>query len=186
VVERNLSFGFLSSFPPTQCGMATFTTALGSALVGQHSQVHVVRVLDEPEISPPSRLPVVGELVASDSSSYIRAARALNFNDVALIQHEYGLYGGLDGADIMKVLDRLTIPAIAILHTVLPRPTRHQVEVLNRVIEAASAVVVMTDRAQQTLMDIFTVRDDDVRVIPHGATIFNSPPSRDQRSVPHS
>ena len=61
-----------------------------------------------------------------------RAAAALNAFDVVVVQHEYGIYDGPDGDSVVDVLERLTVPSIVVLHTVLVDPTRHQREVLER------------------------------------------------------
>lgn len=164
-------FGFLSSAAPTPCGIATFTNALGLALANQGSEVRVVRVLDVPEQNSLSQIPVVAQLVASDSSSVERAIDALNACDVAFIQHEYGLYGGPDGTDVLRVLEGLRVPTIAILHTVLPLPTAHQTAVLNAVIKSVDQVVVMTELAETTLRRVNQVGTMSVAVIPHGAAV---------------
>jgi glycosyltransferase involved in cell wall biosynthesis len=144
---------------------------LGSTLVKQGSEVFVVRVLDQHEDRPTSGLPVIGELLADEPSSIDSASRALNSCDVAIVQHEYGLYGGRDGSDVVRVLHGLNIPAIAILHTVLTKPTSHQKEVLNSVIAAVDAVVVMTDAAAVTVRELHELGSTELRVIPHGAKV---------------
>jgi glycosyltransferase involved in cell wall biosynthesis len=174
VTEHNVSYGFLSSAPPTPCGLATFTAALGSTLTDLGAEVSLVQVLDTPEAPSASRLRVIGQLVASDPSSIERATAALNSCDVAVIQHEYGLYGGRDGEDVLKVIDGLYVPRIAILHTVLTKPTSHQVEVLNAVIEGVDVVVVMTRGAATTLSRLYEVGSTPVEVIPHGARVNSS------------
>jgi len=165
------SYGFLSTSPPTPCGLATFTDALGSALTLQGADVSVVRVLDTPGPPSTSALAVVADLVASDPASLERAVEALNANDVVFIQHEYGLYGGRDGDDVLKVLARLRVPAVAILHTVLATPTPHQRVVLNEVLRSVDAVVVMTKRAEATLHQVNDVGSTTVAVIAHGAAL---------------
>jgi glycosyltransferase involved in cell wall biosynthesis len=90
---------------------------------------------------------------------------------VAVIQHEYGLYGGRDGDDVLRVIDGLTVPSIAILHTVLQRPTPHQVEVLNAVLTGVDAAVVMTQGAATTLSRLHELGDTPVEIIPHGALV---------------
>src|SRR5674476_188259 len=120
-------YGFLSSAPPTPCGIATFSAALGSALVRRGADVRIVRVLDVPEPPSTSAFPVIGQLVAAKPSTIQPAAEALNQCDVVFVQHEYGLYGGLDGSAVVDVLAGIRVPVLAILHTVLPFPTPHQV-----------------------------------------------------------
>ncbi len=166
-----VSYGFLSSAPPTPCGLATFTAALAKELEKTGNIVSVVRVLDREEDAAPSKIPLIGQLVAGDRRTITTATAALNQCDVAIVQHEYGLYSGPDGEDVLRVLHGLDVPTIAILHTVLPNPMQHQREVLDEVIRSVDAVVVMTDSAERTLREQFNVGPTPVRVIPHGATV---------------
>jgi glycosyltransferase involved in cell wall biosynthesis len=114
---------------------------------------------------------VASELKAGDASSIARTAWSLNRSDVALIQHEFGLYGGEDGGDVVLVMGQLKVPVMTILHTVLPSPTEGQRCVLNQVIEHSTAVVVMTDAAEVTLRRRYMVGETPVHVIPHGAAL---------------
>jgi polysaccharide biosynthesis protein PslF len=169
VHDGRVSYGFLSSAPPTRCGLATFTSALGSTLESLGADVSLVRVLDTRGERSTSTLRSIGELVASDPYSIERATTALNSCDVAVIQHEYGLYGGRDGDDVVTIIDGLFVPSVAILHTVLQRPTPHQVQVLNAVIAGVDVAVVMTHGAAATLERLHELGDTPVQVIPHGA-----------------
>jgi len=141
--------------------------------VAMGSKVSLVRVLDAPSECPSVGLPVVSELVAGDSTSIDRAIDALNRSDVAVVQHEYGLYGGRDGDDVVKVIYGLRVPSIAILHTVLSTPTTHQREVLNDVIHGVDVVVVMSETAASTLRHVNEINGTIVRIIPHGAAVRN-------------
>ena len=89
--------------------------------------------------------------------------------DVAVVQHEFGIYGGPDGDEILGVLDALTVPFIVVSHNVLTRPTPHQRQVLEQVTERAKAVVTMTNTARTRLVDGYAVNPEKVVVIPHGA-----------------
>ena len=166
-----VSWGILSSVPPTACGIATFTTALGKALVRRGDDVKMVRILEGDDELESSPFEVLSELRAGDRGSIDRAARALNRGDVALIQHEFGLYGGVDGDDVVALLSKLTVPVVSILHTVLNEPTSNQRCVLERVISLSSCVVVMTAAAEATLRRRYRLAEVPVRVIPHGAAI---------------
>ena len=161
-----MSFGVLSTFPPTQCGIATFAQALTTHLEGVGAEVGIVRVVDTPQPPEPS---VVHQLVIGAPSSAAAAAHVLSSYDVAIVQHEYGIFGGADGEDVLDVVDRLDVPFIAVLHTVLTRPTRHQHEVLDRLVHAASAIVTMTETARQRLISGWVVHPSRVTVIAHGA-----------------
>ena len=161
------SFGFLSSFPPTQCGLATFTAALEAEIAAAGHETGVVRVLERP--APWTGSTVVSHMVHGERDAVERSAAALNAFDVVVVQHEYGIYDGADGDSVVEVLDRLRVPSIVVLHTVLVEPTRHQREVLDAIGRRASALVTMTATAHQRLIDHYDVDDAKVVVIPHGA-----------------
>jgi glycosyltransferase involved in cell wall biosynthesis len=162
------SYALLSTYPPTQCGLATFTAALLTHLPQPGDQVAVVRVLDEP--APSSVGEIVHNLVAGSAASASAAAEVLNGFDVVIVQHEYGIYGGPDGQDVVSLLDALHVPSIVVLHTVLAHPTPRQRMILDHVIAAASVVVTMTKTARSRLLDIYGTGAEKVYVIPHGAT----------------
>src|SRR5512135_2269693 len=113
----SMRFGFVSTFPPTQCGLATFTAALRGALLRSTTdEGWVVRLVDAP--APRSAEAVVAQLVSNDSDSLQQAAAQLNLCDVAIMQHEYGVYGGADGSEILHLLDQVWVPCVVVLHTV--------------------------------------------------------------------
>jgi len=117
------SFGILSTYPPTPCGLATFSAALSKGLCANGSDVSVVRVADGSLASDPR---VIGELVNGSAGSVAATSALLNESDVAVVQHEYGLYGGVDGDEVVDIIEGLDIPLIVVAHTVLktrPAPT---------------------------------------------------------------
>lgn len=160
-------YAVLSTYPPTQCGLATFSEALLAHLPQPGDDIGVVRVLDEP--APRLADEVVHDLVNGSAASAAAAADVLNGFDVVIVQHEYGIYGGPDGQDVISLLEALYVPSIVVLHTVLSHPTPRQRMILEEVIATASAVVTMTQTARSRLLDIYGVRPEDVYVIPHGA-----------------
>jgi polysaccharide biosynthesis protein PslF len=160
-------YALLSTYPPTQCGLATFAAALVAHLPGPGDEVAVVRVLDAP--APPAASEVVHDLVAGSAASAAAAAHVLNSFDVVIVQHEYGIYGGADGQDVVPLLDALCVPTIVVLHTVLAQPTPRQRAILDGVIGAARAVVTMTNTARSRLLESYGTPPDKVFVIPHGA-----------------
>ncbi len=161
-----LSFGMLSTYPPTQCGLATFAQALVTHLRSPEAEVGVVRVIDAHE---PVQGPVVHHWVTGERGGEARAAAALNTYDVALVQHEYGIFGGTDGSDVLAVLDRVRVPIVAVLHTVLTSPTPTQHAVLAEVVRSSSIVVTMTRTARRRLIDGWDIDPGKVMVIAHGA-----------------
>ena len=161
------SYALLSTYPPTQCGLATFAEALVAHLPQPGDQVAVVRVLDEPAPRPASE--VVHDLVAGSAASAAAAADVLNSFDVVIVQHEYGIYGGPDGQDVVSLLEALYVPTIVVLHTVLAYPSPRQRAILDGVIAGVDAVVTMTKTARSRLLDCYGTPPEKVLVIPHGA-----------------
>lgn len=165
-------FAVLSTYPPTQCGIATFAESLVEQLVRAGAHVGVVRVVDEPQVQV---LPVVQQWVRGSAWSADAAVRCIDDADVAIVQHEYGIFGGPDGADVVDLVRRLRVPVITVLHTVLTHPTASQFQVLAELVDASTALVTMTQTARDRLVDIWGVDPARITVIPHGAH-ENRPP----------
>jgi len=181
---RARSFGILSSYPPTACGLATFTAALATGLAAHGTEVSVVRVLEAGSQTSPSDR-VIGEVVNGSRHSLNAGSDALNQCDVAVVQHEYGLYGGPDGDEVLEILGGLHVPSIVIAHTILTNPTPHQRSVLNDVAALADRIVVMTEAARVRLCDAFDVDPSKVTTVAHGAAIPTKRviPDRDGRPL---
>ncbi|NTY60742.1 glycosyltransferase [Mycolicibacterium sphagni] len=162
------SFGILSTHPPTPCGIATFSAALSDGLEANGAHVTVVRVADE---FPSARVNVIGELVNGSQKSVAECSELLNQSDIAIIQHEYGIYGGPDGDEVVQIMAGLRVPSVVVAHTVLKDPTPHQRSVLEAVVEAADQVVVMSEAAKHRLSDGYAIDRTKVVTIPHGATV---------------
>ncbi len=172
-VPGSPSFGILSTYPPTACGLAIFSSALSEGLTANGADVGVVRVADG---SPSSSARVIGELVPGSTTSIATCAELLNQSDVAVIQHEYGIYGGVDGDDVVHVMGGLRVPSIVVAHTVLKDPTPHQRSVLEAIAALADQVVVMSEAARQRLCRGFDIDHRKVTTIPHGATVPRDAP----------
>jgi polysaccharide biosynthesis protein PslF len=171
------SFGILSTYPPTPCGLATFSAALSDGLRANGSDVSVVRVADG---SSSSDARVIGELVNGSATSVAATSELLNASDIVVVQHEYGIYGGVDGDEVVDIIGGLRIPSIVVAHTVLKDPTPHQRSVLEAIAAMAAQVVVMSEAASQRLCLGFDVDPRKVTTIGHGATVPRqiAPPAR--------
>jgi glycosyltransferase involved in cell wall biosynthesis len=182
------TYGFLSTYPPTRCGLATFNAALATHLSGGRGGHGVVRLLagdDQGGLAIDAAAPPVVHTWPTDRpGGWVAAANALNRFDVAIVQHEYGIYPGDAGAEVLPLLRALRIPKIVVLHTVLSTPDPLQRSVLERVVRTADAVVTMTDTARQRLTDGYDVDPRKVTVIPHGAA-DHSAPATDRPERPH-
>jgi len=176
-------YGFVSTYPPTQCGLATFTAALLGALTGRGpDEARVARVLDAPQ--PPGGFKVVTDIVSGDSAGTARSAGRLNECDVVILQHEFGIYGGTDGTDVLILMAALKVPTIVVLHTVLTDPTWHQRQVLESVMTASSAIVTMSRAARDRLLAGYRVEPGKVSIIAHGAPEATGRPTVPQQPSP--
>lgn len=161
-------YAILSTYPPTLCGLATFSAALARGLEANGSEVGIVRVSDGAPSSDPR---ILAELHNGVPASVANATVALNDHDAVIVQHEYGVYGGPDGDEILEILGALTVPSIVVAHTVLLEPTSHQRAVLEAIAERAGAVVVMAATARERMCQLFDVDPDKIVTIAHGAAV---------------
>jgi glycosyltransferase involved in cell wall biosynthesis len=187
-----MRYGLLSTHPPTRCGLATFNAALAGSLVATGADAEVVRVVEAGDDArsgtaahvPAAGVPVMHTWAAREPDGWRTAADALNSFDVAVIQHEYGIYPGADGADVLRLMRRLTVPSIVVLHTVLSTPTPRQKSVLEQIVAVAGTAVTMTTTARERLLVGYAVDPAKVSVIPHGADDLTAIPAV-RRQRPH-
>jgi len=161
--------GIVSTYPPQVCGLATFAAALGGSLAATGHTVEIVRLLDGTPDALPARLPVIGDIVHGDVRSLHRAARRLSLCDTVIVQHEFGIYGGDDGCEVLDLVDAIAAPVLTVLHTVPTNPTPNQHRIIAALCERSAAVVVMSAAAHQRLLDQYPVDAARLAVIPHGA-----------------
>jgi glycosyltransferase involved in cell wall biosynthesis len=155
---------FASTYPPRHCGIATFTQALSSA-TGEREIVALHP--SGPNLLYPSE--VHHRIRRDEPGDYARTARDLaRCADVVSIQHEYGIWGGDDGAAVLDFVHALDAPAVATLHTVLRHPTPAQRAILQELIRSAAATVVMSRSAAHVLTGTYGVAAAAIDVIPHG------------------
>lgn len=165
--------GVLSTYPPTQCGLATFSAALVEHLARTSAQVGVVRVVDAPASDDAPE--VVAQLVNGRPDSAAAAVHHLDAFEAVVVQHEYGIYGGPDGIDVLTVLEALTVPVVVVLHTVLQDPSAAQRTIVERLLATAQVVVTMTETARSRLLAMYAADPARLTVVPHGATVHRSP-----------
>jgi polysaccharide biosynthesis protein PslF len=141
---------------------------LAKALTAHGAEVAVVRVSDG---TPSEGAHVVGELVNGSPASVAACAELLNQNDVAIIQHGYGIYGGVDGDEVLDIVGGLRVPSIVVAHDIPKDPTRQQRSVLEAIVAQSTETVVMSDAASRRLCNGFDVDRRKIVTIPHGATV---------------
>ncbi len=162
---------FVGDHLPRKCGIATFTADVLAAVASAHpqSQCFCVSVndikggYDYPEV-------VRFEIEEQDLSSYLRAADFLNISNVDMVclQHEFGIFGGPAGGNILALLRELRMPVVTTLHTVLREPNADQRRVMEGLTSLSTRLVVMADRGRQMLQEIYRVPAAKIDFIPHG------------------
>ena len=162
--------GLLSTYPPKLCGLATFAAALENELRRSGHVVDIVRIDDGSETAPSGRT-VAASLENGVPGSIRNAAAVLSRTDIAIIQHEYGIYGGTDGDEVLDLLDALDVPTIVVLHTVPLHPSANQRSILASISDRADQLVVMSETAKDRLLSRYPVDGRKVSVIPHGASM---------------
>ncbi len=162
---------FISSFPPRQCGIATFASDLIKNLTiaakGEFEPL-VVAMRQDKELKYND--PVKFEIRRNVKSDYICAADYINFShvDLVCVQHEFGLFGGEAGAYLSLLLNRLKAPVITTLHTILNDPNSAYHKSLADVCNASYKVITMNKRGIGMLQDTYGVSAKKVQLIPHG------------------
>ena len=180
------SMGFVSTFPPTACGIATYTASLIDALARRKGEpggrFGVVRLADG--FSADAGPPVVFHHRPGDRASLRQAASILNQYDAVSIQHEFGIFGDRDGREVLDLVAGIDVPTAVTVHTVLSRPTPHQRSILERMCGSVDRVVVMSETASNRLVDNYDIEPDRISVIAHGADPAFAGPSLVEGSRP--
>src|SRR4249920_2875100 len=166
---------FIGNHLPRRCGIATFTHDLHRAIsiAGPDLDTGVIAMTDPgrtydypPEVCLQIHDDAIGE--------YIEAAKFLNDGnfDVVCLQHEYGIFGGGEGRNIIELLSRLKMPIVTTLHTVLAKPTPQQRIVMRQIIDASTKLIVMAKKGDELLRSVYDVPPGKIEVIPHGIPEF--------------
>jgi glycosyltransferase involved in cell wall biosynthesis len=162
---------FVGNHLPRRCGIATFTHDLHRAVSLDRLDLEtgVVVMTDKGrtyDYPPAVRIQIHDDAIGE----YIQAAEFLNNEnfDVVCLQHEYGIFGGEAGRNIIELLSRLEMPVVTTLHTVLAKPTPAQHDVMNQIIDASTKMIVMAKKGQELLRSVHGVPARKIEVIPHG------------------
>ncbi len=161
----------VATYPPRPCGIATFTADLRAALMGADpsAEVDVVALSREQhDRDAPEVVASIRQDVHSDYSAIPRTL-ASRGTDVVLIEHEYGIFGGVAGSFVTSLAEGISQPLVVTLHTVLSEPSVRQAEALRALCHRATLVTVFTETARAMVIDSHLVPPERVRVIPHGA-----------------
>lgn len=179
-----LNIAFLSTYLPRECGLATFTKDLMDELERteefrtQFNAPSVIAVNDNHDYAYGSH--VIAQINQDNRMEYGKIAIELNHSklDLLVIQHEFGIYGGESGVDILDLVEHLKIPFIVILHTVLTDPTPMQQSIVKRLGDLSYKVVTMAQRSVDDLRRVYNIAPHKIAMIHHGVP-FVATPTRD-------
>ncbi len=167
----NRKMAFISSFRPRKCGIATFTSDLVAATaVAAQGGFEPLGVALRSEDDLTYSDPVKFEIRQNIKRDYASAADYINFShvDVVSVQHEFGLFGGDAGAHVSLLLDRLKVPVITTLHTLLDEPDPAHHKAIVDVCNASERVITMNTRGVDMLKGIYGINGKKVDLIAHG------------------
>ena len=158
---------FVSTYPPTECGLATFTEDLVNALDENASvRTSVIAVTKDEKYADPR---VKYTIQKEERAAYGRAALWANSQaDLLIIEHEYGIFGGDCGDYILDLAKELQIPFIVTTHTVLLHPTAQQQAVLRELGRMSAKVVTMAKSSAPILAETYGIPAEKIVYIPHG------------------
>jgi glycosyltransferase involved in cell wall biosynthesis len=162
---------FLGSYVPRQCGIATFTYDLFRGFQNLFPSTHcsVVTVSDTPgSYGYPEE--VRFEIDEKSTLSYHHAAEFINFNefDIVCVQHEFGIYGGVSGSYLLKLLEEINVPVITTFHTILNEPDPTQFRIMEKITNLSSKIISMTSTGKHFLNTIYGFPEKKIEIIPHG------------------
>lgn len=172
-----MNIAILSTYPPRECGIASFSKDLMTNITLWGQQVSIVALSDRSETYqyPPE---VIFEITEDMRDDYHIAAEFINNAeiDVVFIEHEYGIFGGDNGEFVLDFASNLKKPFILNTHTVLPEPNPGQRTILSKLGLKSSAVVCMSHRSAQLMNKVYRTPMEKIFVLPHGVPIFKEQP----------
>jgi len=170
-----MKIAYISTYPPRECGLATFNQNLVNALSineryeSAQSFVVAMNESDDPdEHQYPEEVKFV--IRQQNQQDYIDAARFINNSnvDACIIEHEFGIYGGNSGVFLLSLINNLTKPFLTILHTVLKEPSFMQQTIIRELASKSAKIVVMSKKAVMFLTSIYQISPKKIQRIEHG------------------
>ncbi len=163
----------ISSYPPRECGIATYSQDLLSALNQQfgHSFELQVCALETGFVDHQYPKEVAYTLQTDLPIEYAALANKINNNhriSLVLIQHEFGLFRIDEEDTFLKFIQALDKPVVTVFHTVLPNPNGKRKAHVRNIGLFSDSIIVMTNYAAEILKQTYAIPPKKIQVIPHG------------------
>jgi glycosyltransferase involved in cell wall biosynthesis len=169
---------FITSYPPRECGIATYSQDLRNAIDDKFGNSFQLKVcaLESKECAFDYPEEVKYKLQTQNEDSYKELADKINKNSTIIsvfLQHEFGLFGGDYGDKLIPFLKSLLVPVTTTLHTVLPNPDKKLLNVVHEISSNSEQIIVMTKNSAAILMDHYGIEEDKIEIIPHGTHLIS-------------
>jgi len=171
-IQKKAEILFVTSYPPRECGIATYSQDLIAALNKKFSHSLSIKVcaLESGDFnySYPSEVKYI--LKTSLPDGYATLAAAINKDElikIVMIQHEFGFYK-FQKETFQQFLELIKKPIALVFHTVLPHPDKQMKANISRIAEICESIVVMTKTSAKVLMNDYGVLKEKISVIAHG------------------
>lgn len=166
---------FLSTFPPTQCGIATFTEDTVNAIkkiYGKSIACEICEITLNGNPDPKSAY----HLPSKKRENYTTVAQEINKDETVKlvhIQHEFGLFGGEYGNYLLDFLQTIRKPIAYTFHSVIPNPNPNLKAIVRLLCSYSEAIFVMTNQSKKILIDHYGISKSGIALVPHGAHLVD-------------
>ena len=168
---------FLTSYPPRECGIATFSQDLVQALNRQFKHSFVLKIAAvETETSTNYPKEVAYALNTTLKRSYHKLANTLNADpkiSLLVVQHEFGFFKQ-HPADFQQLLEDVIMPVVVVFHTVLPEPNPLLLLEIQQIAAKSASIIVMTESAKHILAQDYLIDLEKITVIQHGTHLVKN------------
>jgi glycosyltransferase involved in cell wall biosynthesis len=175
-LERGMKMLIVSSYPPRECGLATFSNDIINAIEVVFGQTLPIEVcaLQNSESQFKYNSKVTHILFTSFLEDYRKISEEINERDdigLVCVQHEFGLFGGEYGDYLLGFLLALNKPVITVFHTILTNPDKKREKIVRAIADLSDRVIVLTKKSKEVLINQYRCQNSKTIVIPHGTHI---------------